>query len=291
MNLCNIDEIRALLARHGFRFSKSKGQNFLIARWVPEEICAHTGMDRQCGVLEIGPGIGPLTDQLCRHAGKVVAIEVDQALRPVLAETMEAHDNLELLFGDALKMDLRALAQEKFSGLHPVACANLPYYITTPILTALLESRAFESVTVMVQKEAAERICAGAGSENYGVFALLCRYYADPKILFAVSPDCFLPQPKVTSAVIRLQTRPAPPEPVGSETVFFRTVHASFAQRRKMLQNGLSAAYGEFSKEEIADIITSCGFSPTIRGEKLDFAGFAALSRELTARLDARKSV
>jgi 16S rRNA (adenine1518-N6/adenine1519-N6)-dimethyltransferase len=281
VNLCNIDEIRALLQRHGFRFSKSKGQNFLTAAWVPEEICTASGIDETCGVLEIGPGIGPLTDQLCRHAGKVVAVEVDETLRPVLAETMAGRDNLELIFGDILKTDIPSLVQSKFGGLRPMACANLPYYITSPILAALLESRAFSAITVMVQKEVAERICAAAGTADYSAFTVFCNYYAMPEILFDVPPDCFIPRPKVTSAVIRLTMRTAPPCEILDEALFFRVVRASFAQRRKTLVNGLSAAFPAFSKAALGQLLTDCGFSPTIRGERLDIAGFAAIANAL----------
>ena len=157
MDLCNINEIKALLARHGFHFSKAKGQNFLTQSWVPQNIVLEAGVDETCGVLEVGPGIGPLTQQLCRYAKKVVAVELDRTLQPVLAETMAGSENLEIIFGDILKTDIPALVQEEFAGLRPMACANLPYYITTPVLAALLESRAFEAVTVMVQKEVAQR--------------------------------------------------------------------------------------------------------------------------------------
>ena len=178
MNVCDRNEMRALLDRHGFHFSKAKGQNFLAAAWVPQEIALQAGVDSDCGVLEIGPGIGSLTQQLCRHAKKVVAIEVDTTLKPVLAETMAEFDNLEILWQDALKTDLPALVREKFAGLRPMACANLPYYITSPILAALLEARCFASVTTMVQKEVALRICAEAGSADYSAFTVFCQYYA-----------------------------------------------------------------------------------------------------------------
>ena len=172
MDLCNINDIKALLTRHGFHFSKAKGQNFLTQSWVPREIVLDAGIDDTCGVLEVGPGIGPLTQQLCRNAKKVVAVEVDRSLQPVLAETMAGNENLEIIFGDILKTDIRALVQAEFQSLRPMACANLPYYITTPVLAALLESRAFEAVTVMVQKEVAQRICAPAGKGDYGAFSV-----------------------------------------------------------------------------------------------------------------------
>ena len=266
MDLCNITEIKALLARRGFHFSKAKGQNFLTAAWVPERIADEAGVDETCGVLEVGPGIGPLTKQLCRRAGKVVAVEVDTSLQPLLAETMAGCDNLEILFRDILKTDVPALVREEFAGLKPMACANLPYYITTPILAALLESRAFSSVTVMVQKEVAQRICAPAGKSEYGAFSVFCQYYAEPRLLFDVPPSCFIPQPKVTSAVLTLPVRSAPPCDVADETLFFRVVRASFAQRRKTLLNALSAGFSELSKPELAEIIETCGFAPTVRG-------------------------
>ena len=285
MDLCNITEIKALLARHGFHFSKAKGQNFLTAAWVPERIADEAGVDETCGVLEVGPGIGPLTRQLCRRAGKVVAVEVDTSLQPLLAETMAGCENLEILFRDILKTDIPALVREEFPGLRPMACANLPYYITTPILAALLESRSFSSVTVMVQKEVAQRICAPAGKSEYGAFSVFCQYYAEPRLLFDVPPSCFIPQPKVTSAVLTLPVRPAPPCPVADEKLFFRVVRASFAQRRKTLLNALAAGFPELPKAELAELIESCGFAPTVRGEALDIPAFAALANALAARL------
>ena len=285
MDLCNITEIKALLARHGFHFSKAKGQNFLTAAWVPERIAEEAGVDETCGVLEVGPGVGPLTKQLCRRAGKVVAVEVDTSLQPLLAETMAGCDNLEILFRDILKTDIPALVREEFAGLRPMACANLPYYITTPILAALLESRAFSSVTVMVQKEVAQRICAPAGKSEYGAFSVFCQYYAEPRLLFDVPPSCFIPQPKVTSAVLTLPVRSAPPCDVADEKLFFRVVRASFAQRRKTLLNALSSGFSELSKAELAEIIEACGLAPTVRGETLDIPAFAAIANALAARL------
>lgn len=285
MNVCDRREMQALLARHGFHFSKSKGQNFLSAAWVPQEIALQAGVDTDCGVVEIGPGIGSLTQQLCRHAAKVVAIEVDQSLKPILAETMAEFDNLEILWQDALKTDLAALVREKFAGLRPMACANLPYYITSPVLAALLEARCFESVTTMVQKEVAQRICAGAGSAQYSAFTVFCQYFTEPQMLFDVPASCFVPQPKVTSAVIRLDCRKEPPCEILDEKMFFRVVRASFAQRRKTLVNGLSAAFSPLTKADLAEILQQCGFAPDIRGERLDLAGFAAVSNALYRRL------
>lgn len=285
VNVCDIQVMKPLLAAHGFHFSKAKGQNFLTAAWVPERIADEAGVDETCGVLEVGPGIGPLTRQLCRRAGKVVAVEVDTSLQPLLAETMVGCNNLEILFRDILKTDIPALVREEFAGLRPMACANLPYYITTPILAALLESRAFSSVTVMVQKEVAQRICAPAGKSEYGAFSVFCQYYAEPRLLFDVPPSCFIPQPKVTSAVLTLPVRSAPPCDVADEKLFFRVVRASFAQRRKTLLNALSSGFSELSKAELAEIIEACGLAPTVRGETLDIPAFAAIANALAARL------
>ena len=285
MNVCDRNEMRALLEKHGFHFSKSKGQNFLAAAWVPQEIALQAGVDSDCGVVEIGPGIGSLTQQLCRYGKKVVAIELDTTLKPILAETMADYDNLEILWQDALATDLPALVKEKFEGLRPMACANLPYYITSPILAALLEARCFDSVTTMVQKEVALRICAKAGSADYSAFTVFCQYYAEPRLLFDVPAGCFVPQPKVTSAVLQLVMRKEPPCEVLDEALFFRVVKASFAQRRKMLTNGLCSAFPQFTKAELGQLLEDCGFSATIRGERLDIEGFAAIANELYRRL------
>ena len=284
MDLCNINEIKALLARHGFHFSKAKGQNFLTQSWVPQNIVLESGVDETCGVLEVGPGIGPLTQQLCRYAKKVVAVELDRTLQPILAETMAGNENLEIIFGDILKTDISALVQEEFAGLRPMACANLPYYITTPVLAALLESRAFEAVTVMVQKEVARRICAAPGTADYSAFSILCQYHAAPELLFDVPASCFIPQPKVTSAVVCLRTRPAPAD-IRDEVLFFRTVRASFAQRRKTLVNGLASGFPQLTKAELTDVLAACGLHANVRGETLGLEGFAALSNAIGERL------
>ena len=282
MDLCNRSDIEALLRRHGFHFSKGMGQNFLIEDWVPHDTAEACGADAHTGVLEIGPGIGPLTQQLCRYAKKVVAVELDRTLQPVLAETMAGSENLKIIFGDILKTDIPALVREEFAGLRPMACANLPYYITTPILAALLESRAFEAVTVMVQKEVAQRICSPAGKGDYGAFSVFCQYYAEPELLFDVPASCFIPQPKVTSAVLKLTMRKAPVCEIKSEAMFFKVVRAAFAQRRKTLLNALSSGLSQFDKATLAAVIEDCGFAPTVRGETLDIPGFAAIANALT---------
>ena len=285
IDVCNMQQIRELLSRYGFHFSKAKGQNFLNQRWVPERIAAESGVDASCGVLEIGPGFGSLTQALCARAGKVVALEVDTSLAPVLAETMADFDNLELRFTDALKADLSALVQEKFAGLRPLACANLPYYITSPVLTKLLESRCFDAITVMVQKEVAQRICARAGAPDYSAFSILCQYHAEPELLFDVPASCFVPQPKVTSAVVRLVRRAAPPAAIDSEALFFRAVRASFAMRRKTLLNGLAAGFPQLPKARLAELLAEAGLAPNVRGETLDIPAFAALSNRIGAAL------
>lgn len=281
MNLTDIREVKALLARHGFRFSKSMGQNFLIADWVPRDIADAAKLDGDCAVLEIGPGIGPLTLELARRAGKVVAVELDTALLPILTETLSDCPNAEILSGDVMKLDLPRLVSDKFSGFTPIVCANLPYNITTPVLTYLLEAGCFRSVTVMIQREVAQRICAAPGDSDCGAFSLFCQYYARCEFLFEVPPDCFLPAPKVTSAVVQLVPHAAPPVE-GDRDVIFAVVKAAFAQRRKTLLNALSAAYGSrFSKDQLRQIIFDCGLSETVRGERLGLEQFAQLAQRL----------
>lgn len=283
LDLCNAAQMKKLLQAHGFRFSKAKGQNFLTAAWVPQRIAEEAGVDRSAGVLEIGPGIGPLTQQLCLRAEKVVAVELDRSLAPILQQTVGEFDNLELLFEDVMKLDLRELVESRFSGLRPMACANLPYYITSPILTMLLQTKLFASVTVMIQKEVAQRICAGPGSQDYSAFTVFCNYYSCPKILFDVPPSCFLPQPKVTSSVITLVRREEPPCPVNDEELFFRVVRAAFAQRRKTLANALSSGFPACSKQGLQALLTDLGHSPTVRGETLSIEQFAAVANALAA--------
>lgn len=284
LDVCSVQVMKNLLAEYGFHFSRSKGQNFLTQRWVPQRIAAESGVDETCGVLEIGPGFGPLTQELCLRAGKVVALEVDPTLKPILSRTVGEFNNLEILFCDALKADLPALVAEKFGGLKPMACANLPYYITSPVLTKLLESRCFSSITVMVQKEVAQRICAAPGTADYSAFTILCRYYTQPELLFDVPASCFMPQPKVTSAVVCLRTRTAPPAGIADEALFFRTVRAAFAMRRKTLLNGLSAGFGEMNRQQIAALLESCGIAPAVRGETLGIPEFAKIANAIAAQ-------
>ena len=281
VNVCDIQVMKPLLAEYGFHFSKAKGQNFLIAPWVPQSIAEQAGVDETAGVLEIGPGIGPLTQQLCLRAKKVCAVELDERLAPILDITVGEFDNLEIIWNDVLRLDLPALVQGEFAGLRPMACANLPYYITSPILTALLEADCFESVTVMVQKEVAQRIAAAPGSPDYSAFTVFCQYYAEPKLLFDVPAHCFLPQPKVTSAVIQLKVRKERPWDILDESIFFRAVRASFAMRRKKLSNGLASGFPELGKSGAAEVIQRAGFEANIRGETLGIPEFAKIANEI----------
>ena len=284
INVCDIQVMKPLLQEHGFHFSKAKGQNFLIAPWVPERIAEDSGVNETTGVLEIGPGIGPLTQQLCLRAGKVCAVELDKRLEPILNLTVGQFENLEIIWDDVLKQDVAKLVREKFEGLHPMACANLPYYITSPILTALLEAECFEAVTVMVQKEVALRIAAKPGTADYSAFTVFCQFYAEPELLFDVPAHCFMPQPKVTSAVVTLRTRKTLPWQIDNKEIFFRTVRASFAMRRKKLQNGLAAGFPELGKNGAGEVIAACGLDENVRGETLDIAAFAAIANEISRR-------
>ena len=284
IDLTDINEIKELLARHGFRFSKSLGQNFLTAAWVPEKIAESADLDRQTGVLEIGPGIGCLTKELSKRAGKVVAVELDGDLKKILKETLADCDNVEVIFGDVLKTDLAALVREHFAGLRPVVCANLPYNVTSPVLTALIESGLFESITVMIQREVAQRVCAAHNTADYGAFTVLCQWYTDTELLFHVPPSCFIPQPKVTSSVIRMTKRAAPPVNVKDETLLFRVVRAAFNQRRKTLVNALSSGLS-LDKAFLEGILQKCGFDARIRGEALSIEQFAQISDEIAVNL------
>ncbi|MCL2827573.1 MAG: 16S rRNA (adenine(1518)-N(6)/adenine(1519)-N(6))-dimethyltransferase RsmA [Oscillospiraceae bacterium] len=277
MNLYNMQDIKPLLARHGFHFSKSLGQNFLIASWVPEETVAAANLDERSGVLEIGPGIGALTRPLAQAAGKVVSVELDRTLLPVLRETLAGCANTRVIHGDILKTDLAVLVDEHFADLRPVVVANLPYNITTPVLTHLVDSGLFERITVMVQKEVALRITASAGSSHYGAFSVYAAYYTEPTFCFDVPPDCFVPRPKVDSAVITLAVRKTPP--VSTDPVaIFQVIKAAFAQRRKTLVNCLCSAFPGASKEMLAGILIGLGHDSRIRGETLDLQAFAQLT-------------
>ena len=286
MDLCNRNDIQALLQRHGFHFSKAMGQNFLIQGWVPRDIAAASGADQHTGVLEIGPGIGPLTRELAQRAGKVVSVELDRRLYPVLEETMADFPNFTLIRGDVMQQELPALVREHFGGLRPILCANLPYNITTPLLTRVVESRCFQSLTVLIQKEVAQRICAAPGTADYGAFTLLMQYYTAPELLFEVPNTCFLPAPKVTSAVIHCPVRQQPPVEVGSEAMLWRMVRAGFALRRKTLVNSLQTGFS-LPKDRLAAIVSACGLPENVRGERLSLADYAALADALARETEA----
>lgn len=286
MNLTDYRDITALLQRHGFRFSKSMGQNFLTAAWVPQQIAAESGITAADGALEIGPGVGCLTAELAKAAGRVTTVELDERLRGVLGETLADFDNVSVVFADALKADLPAICAETLGERPWKVCANLPYNVTTPLITAFLEAGCFESVTVMIQKEVAQRLCAAPGTGEYGAFSVLVQWYAEPKLLFDVPPHCFVPQPKVTSAVVRMDRRAAPPVSVDDEKLFFRTVRAAFAQRRKTLSNALRSAFSELDRAAIESAMEEAGLPPAVRGETLSIAQFAALSNALLRKFD-----
>lgn len=279
MNLCDLFTIQSLLERHGFRFSKSMGQNFLIDETIPQDIAASSQADRTCGVLEIGPGIGPLTSELAKRAGKVVSIELDKTLLPILQETMAEFDNVEIISGDVMKLDLDAIIEEKFQGLTPIVCANLPYNITTPVMTKLMETESLRSITVLVQKEAAKRLTSV--TKEVGPLYWELQYRMKTEYLFDVPPDRFVPQPKVTSAVMRCVRRDTPAVAVEDEKFFLKVIHGAFLLRRKTLVNSLSAAFPKLDKTTIQSAIETCGLPPTVRGEALELKDFAALSKAL----------
>lgn len=276
-NLTDIGTIKKLLERHGFRFSKALGQNFLINPSVCPRMAAACGADKETGVLEIGPGIGVLTRELAHTAGRVASIELDERLLPVLSETLAEEDNVQIIQGDVMKLDLAALIREQFPGMRVVVCANLPYYITSPILMLLLESRLpVEAVTVLVQKEAAQRLCAAPGTRECGAVTLAVQYYAQAEMLFQVSRGSFMPAPNVDSAVMRLTIRKEPPCRVQDERLLFRLIRAAFGQRRKTLSNSLTGA--GIGKEEALAALNMAGISPQARAEELTLDQFAALA-------------
>ncbi|MBR5134499.1 MAG: 16S rRNA (adenine(1518)-N(6)/adenine(1519)-N(6))-dimethyltransferase RsmA [Clostridia bacterium] len=278
--LTDISTVKELLTRHGFHFSKALGQNFLINPSVCPRMAQATGADGESGILEIGPGIGTLTRELCRTAKKVVSIELDERLPALLSETMAEFDNFTLVQGDALKLDLNALIAEQFGDMPVCVCANLPYYITSPLVMHLLESRLpIDSVTVMVQKEAAERLCAKQGSRESGAVTLAVQYYAEADVLFNVSRGSFMPAPNVDSSVIQLTLHKTPPCDVQNEKKMFSLIHAAFNQRRKTITNSLMGA--GFTKEQIAAACDTCGIAYTARAEQLTLHDFAALSNVL----------
>lgn len=277
-NLSNISVIRDVLSRHGFSFSKGLGQNFLINPTVCPRMAEMGNAKPGWGIIEIGAGVGVLTAELARRADKVVCIEIDSRLLPVLDETLAEFDNIKIVNEDVLKVDLHRLIEQEFAGMPVAVCANLPYYITSPIIMNLLEAHLpIASLTVMVQKEAAARLCAEPGSREVGAVSIAVRYYSDPKILFQVSRGSFLPAPDVDSTVIRLDVRDHPPVEVGSEEQFFKVVRAAFSQRRKTLPNTLSAGLG-ITKAQAIEMLEKAGIPTNLRAEQLTLDQFALLS-------------
>lgn len=281
LELTDIGTIKALLARHGFHFSKALGQNFIVNPSVCPRMADESGIDSGSGVIEIGAGIGVLTAELAKRAKKVVCIELDSKLLPILDETLADFDNIEIINADVLKTDLAALIDEKFGGMPVYVCANLPYYITSPVIMTLLESRLpLKAVTVMVQREAAQRLCAPVGSRLSGAVTVAVDYYAEARKLFDVSAGSFMPAPKVDSSVIRLDIREKPGIEVSDEKLFFSMVHAAFGQRRKTASNSISSGTG-IPKAVVAEAIERCGFPPSVRAESMTAEQLAALCEAL----------
>lgn len=280
-NLSDISVIRQVLEKHGFNFSKALGQNFLINPSVCPRMAENCLADKNTGVIEIGAGIGVLTAELAKIAKKVVCVELDTRLLPILDETLSDFDNIEIVNADVMKTDLRALIEEKFQGMDVVVCANLPYYITSPVITMLLESRLpIRAVTVMIQKEAADRLCTPVGSRDSGAITVCTNYYAEVKQLFNVSRGSFMPAPNVDSTVIRLDIREHPAVKVSDEKKFFRMVKAAFAQRRKTALNSISSGMG-LSKTQVADALRNSGLEENVRAEKLTMKELAELCENL----------
>ncbi len=281
--LTNISVVREILSRHGFTFSKALGQNFLINPSVCPRMAEYAVTDDNTGVLEIGPGVGVLTNELLKRAKKVVAVELDKRLLPVLDETLGEYDNLKVINADVLELDLHKLISEEFPGMRVVVCANLPYYITSPIIMKLLEDKLpIDTITVMVQKEAALRLCAEEGSRDNSAITNAVRYYATPELLFHVSSGSFMPAPKVDSAVIQLTLREPERKP-RDEKMLFKVIKASFAQRRKTVLNSISSSMS-LDKTELSGILMSAGVQPTARAEKLTLDDFIRIADALSDR-------
>ncbi len=280
-NLSNIGQIKDILSRHGFSFSKSLGQNFLINPSVCPKMAEMAGASEDVGVIEIGAGIGVLTAELASRAKKVVSIEIDSRLLPILDETLADFDNIEVINADVMKINLHELIEEKFAGMKVIVCANLPYYITSPIIMMLLESKLnIESITVMVQSEAADRLCAEVGSRQAGAVTVAVNYYAQAYKLFDVSRGSFMPAPNVDSKVIRLDVRKEPEIKLADEKKFFKMVKAAFAQRRKTALNSISAGMG-LSKQQVENALKKSGFETNVRAEKLSMIELATLCENL----------
>ena len=290
MNLCDIKTIKQIMSVYGLKFRKEFGQNFLTNRMVVEDIADNCCDGHSKTILEIGPGIGTLTAELGARYENVIALEIDKSLIPVLAYTLEDYKNVRVINQDVMKADLREILSPYFEGGISV-CANLPYYITTPILMKLLESGLpFDYITIMIQSEVADRLCAKAGSRDCGAITTVLSYYGTAEKLFTVSAGNFMPPPKVNSSVVRIKLYKDRPYKPKSEEIFFRTVKAAFEQRRKTLPNALATGFGELSKETLTSLVVECGLSADIRGEKLDTETFVALSDKITEAIAANNA-
>lgn len=284
MELTNIGVIRDLFERHGFSFTKSLGQNFLVNPAVCPKIAEMGGAKPGVCALEIGTGVGVLTKELAERCDRVIAVEIDTSLKPILEETLADYDNVEIVFADVMETDLAALLAEKAAGMEVVVCANLPYYITSPVIMRVLESRLpVSAMTVMVQKEAADRICAKPGTRDCGAISCAVSYYSEPKLLFKVGRGSFMPSPNVDSAVIRLDVKPHSGKAPEEEKLLFRIIRAAFSQRRKQIANPLSAELG-ISKSDLAELMQSCGIKPTARAEELTLEDFERLAAAVDSR-------
>ncbi len=280
-NLTDIGTVKDILTRHGFHFSKALGQNFIINPSVCPRMAEESGIDKNSGVIEIGAGIGVLTAELAKRAKKVVCVELDTKLLPILDETLKDFDNIEIINQDILKTDIAALIEEKFGGMDVYVCANLPYYITSPVIMTLLESKLpLKAITVMVQKEAAQRLCADVGSRLAGAVTVAVNFYAEAQKLFDVSAGSFMPAPKVDSSVIRMDLREKPEIEISDEKLFFKVVTAAFGQRRKTALNSISSGTG-IAKDIIAKAIEECGFEPAVRAETFTMQDMANLSEKI----------
>ena len=287
MNLCNISNLKRLMSEFGTGTKKGFGQNFLINEEIPLRIAQESCADGGEGVIEIGAGVGTLTQYLCESYKKVISVEIDKTMIPILDKTLSEYNNVKVINDDFLKLDLKSLICENFNDMCVSVCANLPYYITTPIIMKLLEEGMrenirFSSITVMVQREVAKRLCAKSGSRDYGAITASIAYYGETTELFDVSPDNFMPPPKVTSTVMKIVPYERTPYKVSNEKLLFEVIAGAFAQRRKTLSNSLSSYFNNINKEKFTDVITSLGFDANVRGEKLSIEDFCRLTNKIT---------
>ncbi len=290
MKLTSLSEVKSIMEKHGLRFNKGYGQNFLINEAVPRRIAEECGASKESAILEIGPGIGTLSQELCRLYKKVVAVEIDSTLIPALGETMAEFDNFKVINADILKVDITALIKAEFGDMPLTVCANLPYYITTPIIMGLLESGCrFDNITVMIQKEVALRLCAKPGDSDYGSVTASVARYGKASRLFNVSAGSFVPAPKVDSAVIRIEIEKERKYSVKDEKTMTRVIRGAFAQRRKTLVNSLSSEFSELNKEELTEAVVSASFAPDIRGEKLGITEFALLADSIFDKIQMKR--